>query len=288
MRALSWITNCHVVGALCIAPISLSCISVFAEEIATVTEPASTHSITLNIGLYSEYIFRGVALSDGPALQASIDYAYSNGFYVGTWWSDVDADFTGHGDGFSDGNKLETDWYVGYAHTFANGFGINTMGNYYYYPNRESSYSGGNVGDKQHSFEASLALSYGYFTYTYYNVLTDYYGAAKDSTKDGKSDTNNAEYHELKFNYNLPVGGLKLTAKVGHQHTPNLTGSQSDYAVGLNRDFVLSSAGKPIEGFNAGAYYTGTFDVENQVYYETTDGRDANQNTMWFYVKRIW
>lgn len=251
-------------------------------------EPASPHTVTFNLGLYSQYMFRGVALSDGPALQGGIDYAHSSGIYAGTWWSNIDADFTGRGDGFSDGNKLETDWYVGYAHTFDNGFGVNVMGNYYYYPNRENSYSAGNVGNKQDSFEASIALSYSYFTYTYYNVLTDYYGAAKDGTKNGKSDTSNADYHELKANYNLPIGGLKLMAKVGYQHTPNLTGSQGDFAIGLNRDFALPGAGKPIEGFNAGAYYTNTFNVENQAYYETSDGRDANAETMWFYVKRTW
>ncbi|NOT14248.1 MAG: hypothetical protein HOP21_01475 [Methylotenera sp.] len=295
MKTTNPLLKHHVLSALLAMPILLGSTLVYADEApaepavaAAPAEPASPHSVTFNLGLYSQYMFRGVALSDGPALQGGIDYAHSSGFYAGTWWSNIDKNFTGHGDGFSGGNKLETDWYAGYAKTFENGLGINVMGNYYYYPDRENSFSAGDVGRKQDSFEASIGLSYSYFTYTYYRVLTDYYGAAKDGTKDGKRDTDGAEYHELKMNYNLPIGGLKLMTKVGYQHTPNLTGSQGDFAIGLNRDFSLPSAGKPIEGFNAGAYYTDTFDVKNEAFYVTSDGRDTNQETVWFYVKRTW
>jgi hypothetical protein len=77
--------------------------------------------------------------------------------------------------------------------------------------------------------------------------------------------------------------------KVGYQRTPNLTGSQADLAVGLNRDFSLSlGGGKALSGFNAGAYYTHTFAVKNEGYYITPDGRDLNADALWFYVKRSW
>jgi len=295
MNALNWITNRHVISALCAAPLLLSSAFASAEDAAPAatvatapSEPASPHTLTFNLGLYSAYMFRGVALSDGPAIQGGVDYGHSSGFYAGTWWSNIDKDFTGHGDGFSGGNSLETDWYAGYAHTFENGIGVNVLGNYYYYPNRENSFSAGDVGDKQDSFEASIALSYKWFTYTYYNVLTDYYGAAKDGTNDGTSDTSNATYNELKFNYTLPVADLNFLAKVGYQHTPNLTGSQGDLAIGLSRNFSLPSAGKPIEGFSAGAYYTDTFHVKNEAFYVTSDGRDTNREKLWFFVKRTW
>jgi uncharacterized protein (TIGR02001 family) len=262
--------------------------AVEAAAPAAPAEPAPDFTLSFNLGLYSEYVFRGVALTDGPAIQGGIDLGHKSGFYVGTWWSNVDKEFTGHGDGFSGGNHLETDWYAGYAHTFDSGFGVNVLGNYYYYPDRENSFSAGDVGNKQNSFEASIALSYKWFTYTYYNVLTDYYGAAKDGTKDGTSDTSNAYYNELKVNYTLPIGDLNLIAKVGRQHTPNLTGSASDVLIGLNRNFSIPSGGKPIEGFNAGAYYTDTFDVDNEAFYVTNTGRDTNDKTIWFFVKRTW
>ena len=318
MNALSWITNRHVVSALCAAPILFSCAYASAEDAVPAAEavtapaaeaapvadeptaehasrthtapaePVSPHTFTFNLGLYSNYMFRGVALSDGPALQGGADYAHASGFYAGTWFSNIDPDFTGHGDGFSDGNHVEVDIYGGYAHTFENGFGINFLGNYYWYPNNENSFSAANIGEKQDSFEVSAALSYKWFTYTYYNVLTDYYGAARDARVNPTKDTKNADYHELKANYKLPVGDINFMAKVGYQNTRNLTGDQGDIAIGLNRDFSLPGAGKPIEGFNAGAVFTSTFDVENEAYYDSSTGRDTNESKLTFYVKRTW
>jgi uncharacterized protein (TIGR02001 family) len=307
MKTINWLLNRQVLSALCAAPLLLSSAFAYADEAAAPAaveaapaaeaapavaaapaEPTSPHTLTFNVGLYSEYMFRGVSLSDGPAIQGGIDYGHSSGFYAGTWWSNIDKNFTGHGDGFSGGNKLETDWYVGWAKTFENGIGVNFLGNYYYYPNRENSYSAGDVGNKQDSFEVSAALSYKWLTYTFYYIPTDYYGAAKDGTRDGTSDTDGATYNELKFNYTLPIGDLNFLAKVGYQHTPNLLGSQSDVAIGLSRNFSIPSAGKPIEGFSAGAYYTDTFNVKSEAFYETTNGRDTNKETIWFFVKRAW
>ncbi len=304
MKTSSWLLNRQVLAAFCAAPLLLNTAyadeaaapaeaapaaeAVAAAPAAAPAEPASPHTLTFNIGLYSEYMFRGVSLSDGPALQGGIDYGHSSGFYAGTWWSNIDKEFTGHG-GFSGGNKLETDWYVGWAKTFENGIGVNFLGNYYYYPDREDSFAAvdGN-GSKQDTFEVSAALSYKWFTYTFYYIPTDYYGLSKDFTRDGTSDTDGATYNELKFNYALPFADLNLLAKVGYQHTPNALGSQADLAIGVSRNFSIPSAGKPIEGFSAGAYYTDTFAVKDEAFYVTNTGRDVNEEKLWFFVKRAW
>jgi len=303
MNALNWIRNRHVASALCAAPLLFSCAYASAEEAApaaTATaapaEPASPWSLSFNLGLYSEYIFRGVSLTDGPALQGGIDLGHSSGFYAGTWLSNLDASYFGENKALStSGNHIEQDFYVGYAHTFESGFGVNVLGNYYKYWEGEEANnilpSGFNRQHKQDSFEASIALSYKWLTYTYYNVLTDYYGldeTDKNFNVTGNGNTDGADYHELKVNYTLPIGDLNLLAKVGYQRTPNLEGSQGDLAIGLNRNFSIPSAGKPIEGFNAGAYYTNTFSVDNEDFYVSTEGRDVNEERIWFYVKRTW
>jgi uncharacterized protein (TIGR02001 family) len=302
--------NKHLLAALLATPLVLSANFAQAEDAveaapaaeatpaaeAAPAEPAPDWTLSFNLGLYSQYMFRGVALSDGPAVQGGIDLGHSSGLYVGTWWSNIDKEFTGHGDGFSGGNHLETDWYFGWAKTFENGLGVNLMGNYYYYPDRENSASydpdldniNNNDGNKQDTFETSVALSYKWLTYTFYYIPTNYYGAAASGTRDGKRDTKGATYNELKFNYDLPIGGLKFMTKVGYQHTPNLLGSQADFAIGLNRNFSIPSAGKPIEGFNAGAYYTDTFHVKDEAFYLSSTLRDTNEETLWFYVKRTW
>ena len=317
MKSTNWLLNRHVLGALCSAPLLFSSASVLADDAAPAAEavpaveaapavaaapaePASPWTFTMNLGLYSEYMFRGVSLSDGPALQGGADLGHSSGFYVGTWFSNIDAYYYGRNKALgTDGNKYEVDFYGGYAHTFENGFGVNVLGNYYKYFDGERA---NNFLDdtfafpairqrKQDSFEASIALSYKWLTYTYYNVLTDYYGldrTNKDFIVTKKGDTDGAEYHELKVNYTLPIGDLNFMAKVGYQRTPGLQGSQGDMAIGLNRNFSLPAGGKPIEGFNAGGYYTNTFNVDNEAFYVTADGRDVNEEKIWFFVKRTW
>ena len=302
MKTNNWLLNRQMLAALCAAPLLLSSAFANADEAAPAeaapavaaapAEPASPHTFTFNIGLYSEYMFRGVSLSDGPALQGGIDYGHSSGFYAGTWWSNIDKYNAGNGDGFSDGNKLETDWYAGWAKTFENGFGVNFLGNYYYYPDRENSFSASDRGHKQDTLELSAALSYKWLTYTFYYIPTDYYGLNKTDKNFNEikfnGDTEGATYNELKFNYTLPIADLNFLAKVGYQHTPGLQGSQADVAIGLSRNFSIPSAGKPIEGFSAGAYYTDTFHVKNELYYVSTEGRDLNSERLWFFVKRAW
>lgn len=254
---------------------------------AAPAEPASPWSLSFNAGLYSAYIFRGVDLSDGPAVQGGIDLGHSSGFYIGTWWSNLDPYVNGKVDHTSKGNHVESDWYAGYAHTFENGIGLNFLGNYYAYLEGHQIGAPGTDRATENSFEASAAVSYKWLTYTYYRVLTDYYGADNKNGRQG--DTKGADYHELKVNYNLPIGGLKFMTKVGYQNTRHINGDQGDFAIGLNRDFAIPSAGKPIEGFNAGAYYTNTFDVQDEAFYVDGKGtRDTNKSTIWFYVKRTW
>src|SRR5687768_18436545 len=58
--------------------------------IAQAQAPASPHAFTGKIALYSEYEYRGLAqTSEKPALQLTLDYAHSSGFYVGTFVTNI-------------------------------------------------------------------------------------------------------------------------------------------------------------------------------------------------------
>jgi uncharacterized protein (TIGR02001 family) len=307
MNALNWITNRHVVSALCAAPLLFSCAYASAEDAAPATteptadhaarvhtaaeEPVAPYTLTFNLGLFSEYMFRGIATTDGPSLQGGVDWAHSSGFYLGAWFANLDP--YGYGkvsaanaaDGIGrDGNRLEIDWYGGYAHTFENGLGLNFIGTYYSYPEGKDVGVAGSR-DTPNAFEAGASVTYKWLTYSYYRVLTDFYGADNRNGRDG--DTDGADYHELKVNYKLPVGDLNFMTKVGYQNTRHIASDQGDFAIGLNRDFSLPGAGKPVGGFNAGAVYTSTFDVENEGNYVIHD-RDVNEDKLFFYVKRTW
>ena len=61
--------------------------------------------------LTSEYIYRGLAQSDGnPALQFGLDYAFDAGMFVGAWASTIDLQ-SGIGK-----REIELDYYIGYRY----------------------------------------------------------------------------------------------------------------------------------------------------------------------------
>ena len=66
-------------------------------------------TVTFNVGLTSDYVFRGVSQTDeSPALQGGVDVS-SGIFYGGLWASNVD---------FYDSTDAEIDAYVGVKPTF--------------------------------------------------------------------------------------------------------------------------------------------------------------------------
>ncbi len=73
--------------------------------------PAQAEELTLgaSAALTTDYVFRGVSLTDGPALQGSVDYAFDNGFYIGSWTSNYDYDSA---------TDRELDYYLGYSRAF--------------------------------------------------------------------------------------------------------------------------------------------------------------------------
>jgi uncharacterized protein (TIGR02001 family) len=73
--------------------------------------PATTQAgVSGNVGVVSQYIFRGVPQSQGAAAQAGIDYGHESGAYVGLWGSQVGG-IDSNGD---DSRELEYDVYGGY------------------------------------------------------------------------------------------------------------------------------------------------------------------------------
>ncbi len=72
----------------------------------------SPHSLSANVGLTNNYIFRGISQTGGDAaIQGGLDYSHSSGVYVGTWASNVGwiEDFQGYASG-----NVEIDLYGGF------------------------------------------------------------------------------------------------------------------------------------------------------------------------------
>ena len=63
-------------------------------------------SVSANVSFASDYIWRGMTQTDGPAMSGGFDYAAESGFYAGIWGSNVN---------FNDGAGSELDYYFGYG-----------------------------------------------------------------------------------------------------------------------------------------------------------------------------
>ncbi|MFY8275435.1 TorF family putative porin [Pseudoalteromonas sp. SSDWG2] len=107
--------------------------------------PAAHAEWSTTITGVSDYTFNGVSQTlNDPALQGSIDYAADNGFYVGTWASNVD---------FGDDTNLEWDAYIGHYVELTDSLSIDYGLAYY-------SYHGASYSSEGNYFEAYANFAY--------------------------------------------------------------------------------------------------------------------------------
>lgn len=116
--------------------------------LAATASGAALADTTANIGITSDYIFRGV-YQNGASAFAGIDIEADSGFYVGMWGTDLD-------------NGLEYDIYTGYAKDGDVFDWYAGVTGYYYTDNFDSTYE-----------EINLGFTYGFMTIDY--ALGDYH-----------------------------------------------------------------------------------------------------------------
>ncbi|WP_299597764.1 TorF family putative porin [uncultured Microbulbifer sp.] len=102
--------------------------SVLAMAISSAATAADGPSFSANVGVVSDYRFRGISQSDtGLAVQGGVDLDMGNGVYLGTWASQVDFNWG------ADETKYEQDFYGGYAGETAGGVSYDVGYIYYAY-----------------------------------------------------------------------------------------------------------------------------------------------------------
>jgi len=130
----------------------LASVALAASGVAGAGEFSSTVTAT------SDYDFRGVTQTSGdPAIQASLDYGFDSGLYVGAWASNVD---------FGDccDESVELDLYVGWAGGDEEGLTWDVGGVYYLYPGTDDlDYPEIWVGVAYGIFDAKLWYSWDFF-----------------------------------------------------------------------------------------------------------------------------
>ena len=100
--------------------------------LATIAESGSPHSVSANVTLTSDYVYRGITqTNEDPALQGGFDYAHDSGFYLGVWASNLEFNSQ-----TADAASIEIDVYGGMAGEFQNGIGWDVGALYYFYPDQ--------------------------------------------------------------------------------------------------------------------------------------------------------
>jgi uncharacterized protein (TIGR02001 family) len=222
-----------------LALVNLSALAQTAAPAAApaASAPASPWSVTGNVGLFSDYRFRGVSQTNlKPALQGGFDVAHSSGLYAGNWNSNVDS-------ALYNGANLEMDFYGGYKATFGD-FGLDLGALYYYYPG-----SGAGGTTKIDNTELYIGGSWGPLTAKYSYAVSDFFSAP---------DSKGSSYLDLGFSYEVG-SGFGVNAHYGYQTlkggavVTQIGGSKadsiSDYKIGATYTY---------EGFVFGGAFIGT------------------------------
>ena len=187
-----------------------------APATAPAAEPTPEHSFSFNVGLTSDYRYRGITQSRfKPAVSAGADYAHSSGLYVGTWLTTIKWVKDAGGDA-----PLEWDVYGGYKGT-AGPLGYDVGFLRYNYPSHKLAVS-------PNTTEIYGALTWNVLTLKYSHSLTNLFGFA---------DSKHSSYLDLAATLDLG-DGWSVVPHVGRQgvrHNGAL--AYTDYALTLNKDF---------------------------------------------------
>ncbi len=88
-----------------VSRITLGCIA--AVLLAAIAAPSVAVEVSGNVALTSDYSFRGISQTTrDPAIQGGFDLSFDNGWYLGTWGSNVN---------FGDDASMEWDLYAGWG-----------------------------------------------------------------------------------------------------------------------------------------------------------------------------
>lgn len=112
---------------------------------AQAEETSLLSTTTANVGVVSDYVFRGISQSDeNPAIQAGVNIGGATGFYAGLWGSNVD---------FNDGDEAEIEADISAGYKWALDAATLDIGAIYY------AYPGANDGLHYDYIEAKAGIS---------------------------------------------------------------------------------------------------------------------------------
>jgi uncharacterized protein (TIGR02001 family) len=159
---------------------------------------ANASDLSAEIGLVSDYRYRGLSLTDGkPAVQGSATFEHDSGLYAEAWSSTIG--------GPDVGADVELDFTAGYSLDITDNLNLDMSGTYYLYPGEP----GANYVDGTISLEitqgraaARLGLSF---------------APKQKGTEDDEGKRSSNSYAFAGASYELENLPLTLNAELGHE-----------------------------------------------------------------------
>ena len=175
---------------------ALAAASVTRAQNTSGTE-APPYTITGNIELTSDYIFRGLTQTWGrPAIQGGADLSMANGFAAGVWGSSIS-------EHSYPGGSMELDLYASYGRSINDDWSWRAGLYGYVYPGANLDHAG-LPSRSLNTVEANVALTWKLWTLKWSRALTDYFGAdVEQGYRDNSKGTN----------YFMLEGALPLDSK---------------------------------------------------------------------------
>ncbi len=237
-----------------------------AEEAAAAAEAAApVDTLAFNVGVVSEYRYRGISQSRfDPALQGGVDFTSKDGWYVGTWLSSIDWIKDSSTSTIKVKGPVEWDLYGGYRGEIATDLTYDV--GYLRYE-----YAGNTLAKLGTSANANTDEIYGALTY---KLFTAKYSYSLDNLF-GFEKSQGSGYLDLSVNLDLG-DGYSLVPHVGHQSVAkNGSESYTDYSLTLGKDFG--------NGFSVSAAAIGT-DAKTGAYV-SPNGKNLGKSSLVVGVK---
>ena len=186
-------------------------------------------SLSGNVGLTTDYIWRGMTQNDGnPSISGGFDLEDDSGFYLGVWAANVEAD---DNDTVAGSGSIELDGYLGYSGSFNDDAGYDIGYIAYTYPDYDS-----------WDFEEL------YLTFDFYGVYVTY-AAGMDSAND---------YGEIGYSVDAGPGSFSISYgeydNMGSNYLLGYDWSVGDFTLGFYFSDFDSDAGSASD--QDGGYFT--------------------------------
>ena len=178
-------------------------------------------------------------------MQGGIDYAFANGFYVGTWASNI----TWVKDGLGKGS-VEIDVYGGYKNTFAGGDWNYDVGYITYnYPGHGATLPNVNTGANPNTQEVYGSIGWKWLAAKYSYVASSHFISWNGGPLYDQK-TNGSNYLELNANYDVG-NGWTLIGHIGNQKVKGYVSTPgglqdadyTDWKIGATKDVGFGVVG---------------------------------------------